>query len=118
MSTSTVQMTDLRTGETLTPLQMHTGVLFKEFKNPLYIKVTEKGMDGQWNQVFHMTIMFNHNIRKDLNLHKAQFHFRIWTTLKSTSASGIRDRLLYNIMYLLDSLGVISLSNFMYISQQ
>ncbi|QEE82325.1 replication enhancer protein [Tomato vein clearing leaf deformation virus] len=103
---------DSRTGEFITAPQAENGVYIWEITNPLYFKITRVEDPLYTNaRVYHIQIRFNHNLRKELGLHKAFLNFQVWTTSVTASGTTYLNRLRHLVLLYLDQLGVISINN-------
>jgi hypothetical protein len=104
---------DSRTGEQLTWSQIITGAFWEESHNPISVKVLAQGETTSHppQQVFQVTNMMNHNIKKRLNIHKAFLHFRIWTTPTIHSGTCLQTEIKQRINIYLQQLGVLSLQS-------
>nr|QEL50481.1 replication enhancer protein [Tomato leaf curl Mali virus]QEL50487.1 replication enhancer protein [Tomato leaf curl Mali virus]QEL50499.1 replication enhancer protein [Tomato leaf curl Mali virus]QEL50505.1 replication enhancer protein [Tomato leaf curl Mali virus]QEL50511.1 replication enhancer protein [Tomato leaf curl Mali virus] len=103
---------DLRTGEHITALQAQSGVFIWELNNPLYFKII-KHISRPFNRnhdMISVQIRFNHNLRKELGIHKCYLNFQIWTTLRPQTGHFLRVFRTQIIKYL-DNLNVISINN-------
>nr|CDW92213.1 replication enhancer protein [Tomato leaf curl Mali virus] len=103
---------DLRTGEHITALQAQSGVFIWELNNPLYFRII-KHISRPFNRNYDMIsvqIRFNHNLRKELGIHKCYLNFQIWTTLRPQTGHFLRVFRTQIIKYL-DNLNVISINN-------
>nr|CCK73281.1 Replication Enhancer Protein-truncated [African cassava mosaic virus] len=70
---------DLRTGELITAPQAMNGVYTWEINNPLYFTITRhQQRPFLLNQdIITVQVRFNHNLRKELGIHKCFLNFRI-----------------------------------------
>ncbi|AGV02078.1 REn [Cotton chlorotic spot virus] len=103
---------DSRTGEFITPLQAENGVFIWEVQNPLYFKITRVEDPPFTNtRIYHVSIRFNHNLRKVLDLHKAFLNFQVWTKSMTASGTTYLARFKFLVNMYLDQLGVICLNN-------
>ncbi|AAU84913.1 ren protein [Tomato yellow leaf curl Sardinia virus-[Sicily]] len=103
---------DLRTGEYITAHQATSGVYTFGITNPLYFKITRHNQNP-FNNIYNtltFQIRFNHNLRKELGIHKCFLNFSIWTTLQSQTGHFLRV-FKYQVCKYLNNLGVISLNN-------
>nr|AEX92964.1 replication enhancer [Tomato leaf curl Sudan virus] len=103
---------DSRTGELITAHQATNGVFIWEINNPLYFKITshdERPLNMN-KDIISIQIRFNHNIRKELGIHKCFLNFRIWTTLRPQTGHFLRV-FKYQVLRYLDNIGVISINN-------
>ncbi|ABO31312.1 C3 [Tomato leaf curl Sudan virus] len=103
---------DSRTGEPITAHQAQSGVFIWEIKNPLYFKITDHSQRPflMNHDIISMQIRFNHNIRKELGIHKCFLNFQIWTNLQPQTGRFLRV-VRYQVLKYLDNLGVISINN-------
>nr|UYS88295.1 replication enhancer protein [Tomato yellow leaf curl virus] len=103
---------DSRTGELITAHQAENGVFIWEISNPLYFKITNHYERPflMNHDIISMQIRFNHNIRKELGIHKCFLNFQIWTTLRPQTGHFLRV-FRYQVYKYLDNLGVISINN-------
>ncbi|ADK55017.2 replication enhancer protein [Chino del tomate Amazonas virus] len=103
---------DSRTEELITAHQAENGVYIWEITNPLYFKIYNVETPMYTNsRVYHIQIRFNHNLRKELNLHKAILNFQVWTTSVTASGTTYLNKFRHLVMLYLDQLGVISINN-------
>nr|WIC83120.1 replication enhancer [Squash leaf curl China virus] len=105
-------ITDLRTGEYITADRAESGVYIWEIRNPLYFKIIKHVSRPFLNEhdIIKVHIMFNHNLRKALGLHKCVLMFQIWTGLRPPIGIFLRVFKTQVLKYL-DMLGVISIYN-------
>nr|ADU54607.1 replication enhancing protein [Abutilon mosaic virus] len=103
---------DSRTGELITVHQAENGVYTWEIQNPLYFRIY-KVEDPLYTRtrIYHVQIMFNHNLRRALHLHKAYLNFQVWTTSMTASGSNYLARFRRLVNMYLDQLGVITINN-------
>nr|AHC06161.1 replication enhancer [Tomato yellow leaf curl virus] len=103
---------DLRTGESITAAQAQNGVYIWMVPNPLYFKVLKHNSRPFNNEYDYLEIQiqFNHNLRKELGIHKCFLIFRIWTPLSPQTWRFLRVFKTQCMKYL-NNLGVISINN-------
>nr|QHU79558.1 replication enhancer protein [Opuntia virus 1]QHU79564.1 replication enhancer protein [Opuntia virus 1] len=102
---------DSRTGEPITASQAETGTFIWKVPNPLFFRLLSTG-DNTQGQSFTIQIQANHNLRKQLGLHKCWIRTEILTTLTTASGNSFLIRFKYHVMYyLVKTLGVISINN-------
>nr|AGZ95037.1 C3 protein [Tomato leaf curl Sudan virus] len=103
---------DSRTGELITAPQAKNGVFIWEINNPLYFKITnhDNRPFNMNKDVISIQIRFNHNIRKELGIHKCFLNFRIWTNLQPQTGHFLRV-FRYQVLRYLHNIGVISINN-------
>ncbi|CAM91926.1 C3 protein [Tomato leaf curl Namakely virus] len=103
---------DLRTGELITAAQAQSGVFIWEIQNPLYFKIIDHSIRpfNMNHDIISIQIRFNHNIRKELGIHKCFLNFKIWTSLRPQTGRFLRVFRTQVLMYL-DRLGIISINN-------
>nr|AFO38448.1 C3 [Jatropha mosaic Nigeria virus] len=103
---------DSRTGEYITAPQAGNGVFIWEINNPRYFTTTEQSVRpfNTNHDIITLQIRFNHNLRKELGLHKCYLNFRVWTTSQTRSGTFLRVFKTQVLKYL-DMLGVISINN-------
>nr|CAM91900.1 C3 protein [Tomato leaf curl Comoros virus] len=103
---------DSRTGELITAAQAQNGVFIWEIQNPLYFKIIdhENRPFNMPHDIISVQIRFNHNLRKELGIHKCFLNFRVWTSLQPQT--GLLLSVFKNqVLKYLDRLGVISINN-------
>ncbi|CAI26283.1 replication enhancer protein [Tomato leaf curl Comoros virus] len=103
---------DSRTGELITAAQAQSGVFIWEIQNPLYFKIIDHDNRpfNMPHDIISVQIRFNHNLRKELGIHKCFLNFRVWTSLQPQTGlflSVFRN----HVLKYLDRLGVISINN-------
>ncbi|ALK03610.1 replication enhancer protein [Whitefly-associated begomovirus 7] len=103
---------DSRTGEPITADQARSGVFTWEITNPLYFKTLRHDQRpfNSNNDIITVQIRFNHNLRRDLGIHKCFLTFQIWTALQPPTGLFLKV-FRYQVLKYLDSLGVISINN-------
>nr|QIQ31307.1 replication enhancer protein [Tomato leaf curl virus]QIQ31313.1 replication enhancer protein [Tomato leaf curl virus]QIQ31331.1 replication enhancer protein [Tomato leaf curl virus]QIQ31355.1 replication enhancer protein [Tomato leaf curl virus]QIQ31361.1 replication enhancer protein [Tomato leaf curl virus] len=103
---------DLRTGELITAHQAQSGVYTWEIANPLYFSITEhsKRPFNYNHDIITVQLRFNHNLRKELGIHKCFMTYKIWTTLQPQTGLFLRV-FKTQVRKYLDNLGVISINN-------
>nr|AIP87948.1 replication enhancer [African cassava mosaic virus] len=103
---------DLRTGELITAPQAMNGVYTWEINNPLYFTITRhQQRPFLLNQdIITVQVRFNHNLRKELGIHKCFLNFKIWTTLQPQTGLFLRV-FRYQVLKYLDNIGVISIND-------
>ncbi|ART33326.1 replication enhancement protein [Bean leaf crumple virus] len=103
---------DSRTGESITAHQAENSVFIWEVPNPLYFKMNlvEDPLYTR-TRIYHIQVRFNHNLRKELGLHKAFLNFQVWTTLVRASGTTYLNRFRYLVLLYLDRIGVIGINN-------
>ncbi|QGA69837.1 replication enhancer protein [Ocimum golden mosaic virus] len=103
---------DLRTGELITAPQARNGVFIWQINNPLYFTIThhDKRPFNNNHDIISVQIRFNHNMRKELGIHKCFLNFQVWTTLQPRIGHFLRV-FKFQVLKYLDSLGVISINN-------
>nr|QJA07400.1 replication enhancement protein [Tomato leaf curl Uganda virus] len=102
---------DSRTGEYITAHQAMSGVNIWEIQNPLYFKITDHNIRpfNTNHDIISIQIRFNHNLRKELGIHKCFLNFKVWTTLQPQTGRFLRV-FRYQVLKYLDNLGVISIN--------
>ncbi|CAI26277.1 replication enhancer protein [Tomato leaf curl Mayotte virus] len=103
---------DSRTGELITAAQAQSGVFIWEIQNPLYFKIIDH-VNRPFNMphdIISVQIRFNHNLRKELGIHKCFLNFRVWTSLHPQTGLFLRVFRTQVLKYL-DRLGVISINS-------
>ncbi|CAM91894.1 C3 protein [Tomato leaf curl Anjouan virus] len=103
---------DLRTGEIITAAQTQSGVFIWEIQNPLYFKIIyHHSRPFNMNQdILLIQIRFNHNLRKELGIHKCFLNFKVWTSLRPQTGHFLRVFKVHVLRYL-DRLGVVSINS-------
>nr|BBI93173.1 AC3 protein [Pepper yellow leaf curl Aceh virus] len=103
---------DFRTGEYITAAQAQNGVYIWKVPNPLYFKVLRHSSRGYNTDMDYMQvqIQFNHNLRKELGIHKCFLIFHIWTHLRPQIWHFLRV-FKNNVIRYLSNLGVVSINN-------
>nr|QHU79282.1 replication enhancer protein [Opuntia virus 1]QHU79396.1 replication enhancer protein [Opuntia virus 1]QHU79402.1 replication enhancer protein [Opuntia virus 1]QHU79414.1 replication enhancer protein [Opuntia virus 1]QHU79420.1 replication enhancer protein [Opuntia virus 1] len=101
---------DSRTGDPITPYQAEIGTFIWKVPNPLYMKLLFTG-DNTQGQLFRIRIQANHNLRKQLGLHKCWIQTEILTTLKTAIGSSFLTRFKFHVLFYLHNLGVVSINN-------
>ncbi|AFV48345.1 rep-interacting protein [Blechum interveinal chlorosis virus] len=103
---------DSRTEESITARQAESSVFIWKVPNPLFFMI-HKVEDPPYTttRIYSIQIRFNHNLRKELNLHKAYFNFQIWTTSIRASGMDYLNRFKHLVMLYLNQLGVIGINN-------
>ncbi|AAP47118.1 replication enhancer [Luffa yellow mosaic virus] len=105
-------ITDSRTGEYITADRAESGVFIWEIPNPLYFKILKHDSRPFMTEhdIIVVQILFNHNLRKALGLHKCALTFQIWTGLRPPIGIFLRVFKTQVLKYL-DMLGVLSIYN-------
>nr|WHS97172.1 replication enhancer protein [Squash leaf curl China virus] len=105
-------ITDSRTGEYITADRAENGVYIWEVPNPLYFKIIKHDIRPclEEHDIIKVHIMFNHNLRKALGLHKCVLMFQIWTVLRPPTGIFLRVFKTQVLKYL-NMLGVIGINN-------
>nr|UFP62845.1 AC3 [African cassava mosaic virus] len=103
---------DLRTGDFIIVPQAINGVYTWEINNPLYFTITRhQQRPFLMNQdIITVQVRINHNLGKELGIHKCFLNFRILTTLQLQTGLFLRV-FRYQVMKYLDNIGVISINN-------
>ncbi|CAM91921.1 C3 protein [Tomato leaf curl Moheli virus] len=103
---------DFRTGELITAAQAQSGVFIWEIQNPLYFKIIdhENRPFNMPHDIISVQIRFNHNLRKELGIHKCFLNFRVWTSSQPQTGLFLRVFRTQVLKYL-DRLGVISIND-------
>nr|UYO78178.1 AC3 [Chilli leaf curl virus] len=103
---------DSRTGAPITAARAENGVYIWEIPNPLYFKIIKHDIRPCLveHDIIKVHIMFNHNLRKALGLHKCVLMFQIWTGLRPPTGIFLRVFKTQVLKYL-DMLGVIGINN-------
>ncbi|ABS32015.1 AC3 protein [Begomovirus allamandae] len=103
---------DSRTGESITAAQARNGAYIWTVPNPLYFKIMEhtKRTFFRNHDIIHVQVRFNHNLRKQLGIHKCFLNLKIYTALRPQTWRFLRVFRTHVLKYL-DSLGVISINN-------
>ncbi|ACI15830.2 AC3 [Jatropha yellow mosaic virus] len=102
---------DSRTGEPITAARFNNGVFIWTVPNPLYFRVPVH-MSRPFHleqDIIHIQIQFNHNLRQALQIHKCFLSFKVWTRSRIPTGSFLRVFKTQVIRYL-DRLGVISIN--------
>nr|QHU79222.1 replication enhancer protein [Opuntia virus 1] len=101
---------DSRTGEPITAYQAEIGTFIEKVPNPLFIRLLSTGdnTQGQW---FHIQIQANHNLQKQLGLHKCWIQTEILTSLKTATGNSFLTRFKYHVSFYLHNLSVVSINN-------
>ncbi|AIJ03558.1 replication enhancer protein [Coccinia mosaic Tamil Nadu virus] len=75
---------DSRTGEYITADQAESGAFIWTVPNPLYFRITDHAVRPflTHHDVIKLEIRFNHNIRRELQIHKCFLTYQIWTVLQ------------------------------------
>ncbi|CAI26271.1 replication enhancer protein [Tomato leaf curl Madagascar virus-Androy [Madagascar:Toliary:2001]] len=102
---------DSRTGELITAPQAQNGVFIWEINNPLYFTITSHEIRpfNMNHDIINIQIGFNHNLRKELGIHKCFLNFKVWTTLRPQTGRFLRVFRVQVLKYL-NRLGVISIN--------
>nr|WHS97179.1 replication enhancer protein [Squash leaf curl China virus] len=105
-------ITDSRTGEYITADRAKKGVYIWEFPNPLYFKIIKHDIRPclEEHDIIKVHIMFNHNLRKALGLHKCVLMFQIRTGLRPPTGIFLRV-FKTQVRTFPDMLGVIGINN-------
>ncbi|AAP47126.1 replication enhancer [Squash leaf curl China virus - [K]] len=105
-------ITDSRTGEYITVDRSESGVYIWEVPNPLYFKIIKHDIRPclEEHDIIKVQVVFNHNLRKALRLHKCAITFQIWTGLQPPTGIFLRVFKTQVLKYL-DMLGVIGIYN-------
>ncbi|CCF12088.1 replication enhancer protein (REn), partial [Cassava mosaic Madagascar virus] len=102
---------DSRTGALITAPQAQNGVFTWEINNPLYFTIPRH--DSRPSHLNHdiitIQIRFNHNIRKELGIHKCFLNFQVWTTLHPQTGHFL-SVFKRQVLKYLDNVGVISIN--------
>nr|QIC19063.1 replication enhancer protein [Duranta leaf curl virus] len=103
---------DSRTGESITAAQAMNGVYIWEVPNPLYFKISDHDQRplNMNHDIIHVRVQFNHNIRKELGIHKCFLGLRIHTRSQPPTGRFLRVFKTQVLKYL-DNLGVLSINN-------
>nr|UFP62822.1 AC3 [African cassava mosaic virus] len=103
---------DLRTGELITAPQAMNGVYTWEInKSPVFTITKHQQRPFMMNQdIITVQVRFNHNLRKELGIHKCFLNFKIWTTLQPQTGLFLRV-FRYQVLKYLEHMGVISINN-------
>ncbi|CAZ40064.1 AC3 protein [Clerodendrum golden mosaic Jiangsu virus] len=103
---------DSRTGEYITAAQATNGVHTWVIDNPLYFKILNhhKRPFNMNHDIIQIQVRFNHNLRKELGIHKCFLNLKIYTALHPQTSHFLRVFKTQVIKYL-DRLGVISINN-------
>ncbi|UED98939.1 replication enhancer protein [Begomovirus pyrenacanthae] len=103
---------DLRTGELITAHQAQSGVFIWTINNPLYFTITshDKRPFNTNHDIISIQIRFNHNLRKELAIHKCFLNFQVWTSLQPQTGRFLRV-FKTQVLRFIDRLGVISINN-------
>ncbi|ALO02625.1 AC3 [Telfairia golden mosaic virus] len=102
---------DLRTGELITADQAQNSVYFWTIHNPLYFKIIDHAERpfSFPHDIISIQIRFNHNLRKELGIHKCFLNFKVWTTLRPPTGLFLKVFRTQVVKYL-DMVGVISIN--------
>nr|UFP62829.1 AC3 [African cassava mosaic virus] len=103
---------DLRTGELIIVPQAKKGVYTWEINIPKYFLITKhQQRPFLMNQdIINVQVRFNHNLRKELGIHKCFLNFKIWTTLQPLTGLFLRVFRYQGVKFLYN-LGVIATNN-------
>ncbi|AGK29966.1 replication enhancer protein [Jatropha mosaic Lucknow virus] len=102
---------DSRTGEPITAARLNNGVFIWTVPNPLYFRLINHMSRPFFldQDIIHLRIQFNHNLRQALQIHKCFLSFKVWT--RSRIQTGIFLRVFKTqVIRYLDRLGVISIN--------
>nr|CAP69632.1 replication enhancer protein [Horsegram yellow mosaic virus] len=103
---------DLRTGDNITAAQLRSGVYIWEVRNPLSFKILQHRPMGAGSRmtVTQIRLMFNHGLKKALQMHKCFLDLKLYHYM--TATSGMILSIFRNQLFrYLNNLGVISLGN-------
>nr|UVJ88641.1 replication enhancer protein [Horsegram yellow mosaic virus] len=103
---------DFRTGDNITAAQLRNGVYIWEVRNPLSFKILQHRPMGAGSRmiVTQIRLMFNHGLKKALQMHKCFLDLKLYHYM--TATSGMILSIFRNQLFrYLNNLGVISLGN-------
>nr|WAJ60009.1 replication enhancer protein [Horsegram yellow mosaic virus] len=103
---------DFRTGDNITAAQLRNGVYIWEVRNPLSFKILQHRPMGAGSRmiVTQIRLMFNHGLKKALQMHKCFLDLKLYHYM--TATSGMILSIFRNQLFrYLNNLGVISLNN-------
>nr|QHD57776.1 replication enhancer protein [Horsegram yellow mosaic virus] len=103
---------DFRTGDNITAAQLRNGVYIWEVRNPLSFKILQHRPMGAGSRmiVTQIRLMFNHGLKKALQMHKCFFDLKLYHYM--TATSGMILSIFRNQLFrYLNNLGVISIGN-------
>nr|ADB96025.1 AC3 [Horsegram yellow mosaic virus] len=103
---------DFRTGDNITAAQLRNGVYIWEVRNPLSFKILQHRPMGAGSRmiVTQIRLMFNHGLKKALQMHKCFLDLKLYHYM--TATSGMILSIFRNQLFrYLNNLGVISVGN-------
>nr|UVN12635.1 replication enhancer protein [Horsegram yellow mosaic virus] len=103
---------DFRTGDNITAAQLRNGVYIWEVRNPLSFKILQHRPMGAGSRmiVTQIRLMFNHGLKKALQMHKCFLDLKLYHYM--TATSGMILSIFRNQLFrYLNNLGVISIGN-------
>nr|UVN12671.1 replication enhancer protein [Horsegram yellow mosaic virus] len=103
---------DFRTGDNITAAQLRSGVYIWEVRNPLSFKILQHRPMGAGSRmiVTQIRLMFNHGLKKALQMHKCFLDLKLYHYM--TATSGMILSIFRNQLFrYLNNLGVISIGN-------
>ncbi|QIE08110.1 replication enhancer protein [Camellia oleifera geminivirus] len=103
---------DSRTEEPISARQARLGVYTWSIQNPLFFKVVEHIQQpfNSLHDIITVQIQFNHNLRKELGLHKCWIRWKIWT-MAGYDPDVFLPVFQSSVISFLYNLGVISINN-------
>nr|WAJ59998.1 replication enhancer protein [Horsegram yellow mosaic virus]WAJ60015.1 replication enhancer protein [Horsegram yellow mosaic virus] len=103
---------DFRTGDNIAATQLGNGVYIWEVRNPLSFKILQHRPMGAGSRmiVTQIRLMFNHGLKKALQMHKCFLDLTLYHYM--TATSGMILSIFRNQLFrYLNNLGVISIGN-------
>nr|UVN12665.1 replication enhancer protein [Horsegram yellow mosaic virus] len=103
---------DFRTGDNITAAQLRNGVYIWEVRNPLSFKILQHRPMGAGSRmiVTQIRLMFNHGLKKALQMHKCFLDLKLYHYM--TATSGMILSIFRNQLFrYLNNLGVVIIRN-------